>query len=54
LEESHFYLAQALWRKRDIAGATSELRQAVRLGGPRQAEERRLLESISREVHPPE
>lgn len=52
LEESHFYLAKALLRKRDSAGAVDELRRAVELRGPRQAEERSLLDSITREAPP--
>jgi TolA-binding protein len=50
LEEAHFYLAKALLRKQDIAGAIAELRQAAALHGPRQFEERNLLESIQRET----
>jgi len=46
LEEAHFYLAKALLRKPDVSGAVAELRQAIRLHGPRQPEERRLLESV--------
>ena len=52
LEEAHFYLAKALLRKQDISGATSELRQAITLHGPRQSEERSLLESITKEAPP--
>jgi len=47
LEEAHFYLAKAWLRKQDVAGAVAELRQAARLHGPRQLEERDLLESIT-------
>jgi hypothetical protein len=39
-------------RKRDSAGAVDELRRAVELRGPRQAEERSLLDSITREAPP--
>ncbi len=52
LEEAHFYLAKALLRKRDTSGAIAELRRAIRLHGPRQREERSLLESIQKEAPP--
>jgi len=52
LEESHFYLAKALLRKRDIAAAIGELRNAVRLHGPRELEERSLLDTLTGEAHP--
>jgi len=46
LEEAHLYLAKALLRKQDIAGATAEIRQAIARHGPRQAEEQALLRGI--------
>jgi len=51
VEEAHYYLAKALLRKRDVNGAIAEVRQAIRLHGPRQREEQSLLESIT-EVRP--
>jgi TolA-binding protein len=50
LEEAHLYLAKALLRKQDVPGAIAELRQAIGLHGPRQLEERSLLESIAKEA----
>jgi tetratricopeptide (TPR) repeat protein len=47
LEEAHFYLAKALLRKRDLSGALAELRLAEAMRGPRQAEERSLIEKIT-------
>jgi tetratricopeptide (TPR) repeat protein len=46
LEEAHFYLAKALLRRHDIAGAVVELREAVAQHGPRLAEEQSLLKDI--------
>lgn len=51
LEEAHFYLSKAFLRKQDVSGAAAELRRAIALRGPRQAEEQSLLESVM-EVHP--
>lgn len=51
LEEAHFYLAKALLRKHDPAGAIAEVRRAIALRGPRQKEEQSLLDSIT-EVRP--
>jgi tetratricopeptide (TPR) repeat protein len=47
LEEAHYYLAKALLRERDVNGAIAEVRQAIRLHGPRQRDEQSLLENIT-------
>ena len=47
LEEAHNYLAKALLRERDVNGAIAEVRQAIRLHGPRQRDEQSLLENIT-------
>jgi tetratricopeptide (TPR) repeat protein len=53
LEEAHFYLAKALLRKRDLSGALAEFRLAEAMHGPRQAEERSLIEKITQGAPPP-
>jgi hypothetical protein len=40
-------LAKALLRKRDVNGAIAEVRQAIRLHGPRQRDDQSLLENIT-------
>ena len=51
LEEAHFYLAKALLRRQDLSGALAELRLAEAMHGPRQAEERSLIEKLTQGVH---
>jgi tetratricopeptide (TPR) repeat protein len=46
LEESRFYLAKALLRKGDVAGARAELEATVALAGDREGEARDLLRQL--------
>lgn len=46
LEEAHFYLAKALLRAGDTAGARAELEATMALAGDRQAEARDLLRQL--------
>jgi tetratricopeptide (TPR) repeat protein len=52
LEEAHFYLAKAFLQTGDIAGATKELEQTIALRGEREAEARRLMDSLARVARP--
>lgn len=46
LEEARFYLAKALLRKGDVAGARAELQATIALAGDREAEARDLLRQL--------
>lgn len=46
VEEAHYYLALALLRKGDLAGARAELQRVDALAGDRREEARRLIEAI--------
>ena len=46
LEMAHFYLAKALIRKGDTAGAAAELDRAIAVHGDREAQARELLEQL--------